>query len=236
MTYCIGLKLDDGIVFASDTRTNAGMDNIASYRKMHVWDTLDDRRFVLLSAGNLAVTQAVVELLNEQIATSRDDTPTLATVANMMQAARLVGAASRAVRAADDTFSASFIFGGQVSGDAQRLFHIYREGNFIEIGGDTNYAQIGEFKYGKPILDRIVASELTITQATKLVLLSFDSTLRSNLSVGMPIDLYLYRRDSLTGVQRRVTSDDPYFLTLSRGYAEALRTAFDTLPDFPDAP
>lgn len=243
MTYCVGLKIDRGIVFASDTRTNAGFDNIASFRKMHVWDQMDDRTLVLLSSGNLAVTQAVTALLDEQLRSSPDGTATLQTVSSMFQAARLVGAALRTVKEIDgealgysaDSFAANFILGGQIKGDEMRLFQIYREGNFIEATQDTPFFQIGEHKYGKPILDRVAKRDMRMGDAAKLLLLSFDSTIRSNLSVGMPIDFCIYRKDTLhLGEQERIEADDPYFRTLSNAWSEALREAFDEIKSYPD--
>jgi putative proteasome-type protease len=243
MTYCVGLKLKRGIVFASDTRTNAGVDNIATFTKMNVWEVAGDRVIVVLSAGNLAVTQAVVSLLNENMASDTGEQPTLKSASTMFQAARSLGAALREVHRIDgeqlganaESFSASFILGGQISGDEPRLFQIYNEGNFIEATPDTPFFQIGEHKYGKPILDRVTEPGMRMGQAAKLVLLSFDSTLRSNLSVGMPIDLLLYRTDSLKVTERRrLEQDDAYFRTLSAAWSEALRDAFTRIEEFDD--
>ena len=242
MTYCVGLMLDRGIVFASDTRTNAGFDNIATFRKMHVWESKGERVITLLTAGNLAVTQAVVSMLNEQIsAGAAEEHLTLMTAPTMFQAARLVGEALKDVRRTDgealglsaDAFSASFILGGQIKGEAPRLFQIYNEGNFIEATPDTPYFQIGEHKYGKPILDRVTAEKMRMGEAAKLILLSFDSTLRSNLSVGMPIDLLIYRSDHFeVGEQKRIEENDPYFRKLSDAWSEALRNAFAHLDEY----
>ena len=246
MTYCVGLRLDGGIVFASDTRTNAGFDNIAIFRKMHVWERSGDRVLVLLSAGNLAVTQSVISLLNEQIDAERDDGgPSLLNVETMYQAARVVGNAVREIRrvdgpsleAANSTFSAYFILGGQIHGEPPRMFQIYSEGNFIEATKDTPFFQIGEHKYGKPILDRVARPDMAIGEAAKLILLSFDSTLRSNLSVGMPIDLMIYQRDSMViGEQRRIGPDDPYFKMLSKAWSEGLRATFAHIDSYEGAP
>lgn len=242
MTYCVGLRLDRGLVFASDTRTSAGVDNVASFSKMHVWERKGDRVLVLLSAGNLAVTQSVVSLLNERVDHGAD--PSLLTVSTMFQTARLVGDAIREVRRMDEEavnvnpgiFTASFIFGGQLAGDVPRLFLIYKEGNFIEATKDTPYFQIGEHKYGKPIIDRVVVPDMRLAVAAKLLLLSFDSTLRSNLSVGMPIDLLIYRKDVLEiGEQRRINEDDPYFRKLSSAWSEALRDAFARVDEYEGA-
>jgi putative proteasome-type protease len=250
MTYCVGLRLDRGLVFASDTRTSAGVDNVATFSKMHVWERKGDRVLALLSAGNLSVTQSVVSLLNEradqcgdQLADRGADS-SLLTVSTMFQAARLVGDAIREIRRIDDEkikanpelFTASFIFGGQLAGDRPRLFMIYQEGNFIEATTDTPYFQIGEHKYGKPIIDRVVVRDMRLGAAAKLLLLSFDSTLRSNLSVGMPVDLLIYRKDSLEiGEQRRIDENDPYFRKLSSGWSEALRDAFAQIEEYEGA-
>ena len=244
MTYCVGLRLDNGIVFASDTRTNAGFDNIAVFRKMHVWERKGDRVLVLLSAGNLAVTQAVISGLNEQIdANVESGEASLLNVQTMFQAARLVGEAVREVRRVDGpsleanngVFAASFILGGQIHGEPPRMFQIYAEGNFIEATKDTPFFQIGEHKYGKPILDRVARPDMTMGEGTKVIMISFDSTLRSNLSVGMPIDLLMYERDSLeVSYQRRIGANDPYFEKLSKGWSGALREAFKNIDNYRD--
>ena len=242
MTYCVALRLDSGLVFAADTRTNAGVDNIAQYRKLHFWRQPGDRVLVLLSAGNLAETQSVVSNLNEQLAsTDNSGGPTLFTVPSMYRAARLVGDAVRDVRRQDGAalemskagFSASFILGGQIGTERPRLFQIYSEGNFIEATDDTPFLQIGEHKYGKPILDRVARPEMSLGEAAKLILLSFDSTLRSNLSVGMPIDILLYERDSLDARrEKRIFQDDEYFKKLSTAWSDALRSAFANIEEF----
>ncbi len=245
MTYCVGLRLNRGIVFASDTRTNAGFDNIAVFKKMHVWEWQGDRVIAILTAGNLAVTQAVVSLLDEQIKNGADDDGhTLQTVSTMFQAARLVGAALNDVQKSEGealgltaaNFSASFILGGQIKGEEPRLFQIYNEGNFIEATDDTPFFQIGEHKYGKPILDRVAESHMRMGEAAKLVLLSFDSTLRSNLSVGMPIDLMIYRNGTFeVNDSRRIEQNDAYFLGLSDAWSNALRSAFAGLESYADS-
>ena len=244
MTYCVGLLLERGIAFASDTRTNAGFDNIATFPKLHVWEQPGDRVIVLLSAGNLAVTQAVVSQLNEEIGDGPDeDGHTLHTVTTMFQAARLVGDAVRQVRRNDgealeansESFSVSFILGGQIGTEAPRLFQVYSAGNFIEATDDTPFFQIGEHKYGKPILDRVAARDMRVGEAAKLILLSFDSTLRSNLSVGMPIDMLLYRKDTLEVTdRRRIEEDDEYFRNLSAAWSDALREAFAKIDPMED--
>jgi len=245
VTYCVGLNLDRGIVFASDTRTNAGVDNIATYSKMHVWEFKGDRVLVLMSAGNLAFTQSVVGMLNEKIAagTEAGSTPSLTAVSTMFQAARAVGETIREYRRSHGELLAeaptiadgTFILGGQIKGDPPRLFQIYKEGNFIESTRDTPYFQIGEHKYGKPILDRVTKMDMRLAVAAKLLLISFDSTIRSNLSVGMPIDLLIYRRDELhIGEQRRIEEKDPYFQKISAGWSKAIRDAFDHIDEYGD--
>ncbi|QDG77114.1 proteasome-type protease [Labrenzia sp. PHM005] len=241
MTYCVGLKLDRGLVLAADTRTNAGLDNIASFKKLHVWEKSGERVVTLLSSGNLAVTQAVVSLLSEHIETADKDRTTVMNAKTMFQVARLVGSAVREVKTIDgealaanaDNFFVSFILGGQIKGEEPRLFQVYAAGNFIEVSDDTPFLQIGEHKYGKPILDRVTRKDMRLGEAAKMVLLSFDSTLRSNLSVGMPIDMLLYNTDSFsTDRQVRIEQDDPYFQRLSRGWSDKLREGFADLDEF----
>jgi putative proteasome-type protease len=242
MTYAVAFRLERGLVFAADTRTNAGVDNIAQYKKLQVWRRPGDRVFVLLSAGNLAVTQAVVSLLNEHLAEQTDDeVATLFTAPNMYRAARVVGDAVREARRIDGAaleasklgFNTNFIFGGQIKDERHRLFQIYPEGNFIEATEDTPFFQIGEHKYGKPILDRVARSDMRLGEAAKLILLSFDSTLRSNLSVGMPIDLVIYERDTFDVTrEKRIGADDEYFRKLSGAWSDALRQAFSKIEEF----
>jgi putative proteasome-type protease len=241
MTYAVALNLERGMVFAADTRTNAGVDNISQFRKLHYWNRPGERLLVLLTAGNLAVTQSVVSLLNEQLmADHNPDKPTLMTVRSMFRAARLVGEALREIRDLDGEaldasagFTASFILGGQIGGEAPRLFQIYSEGNFVESTEDTPYLQIGEHKYGKPILDRVTHADMRLGEAAKLILLSFDSTLRSNLSVGMPIDLLIYERDALdVGQLHRIDKDNEYFRRLSKAWSDALRASVEKMEEF----
>jgi putative proteasome-type protease len=242
MTYCVGLKLNRGLVMAADTRTNAGLDNIATFRKLHTFQVPGERAFILMSAGNLAVTQAVVALLEESFSRrqKKDDPESLKTVGTMFRAAKLVGKLLKSVRSEhleegmqSDAFSASFIFGGQIGKQPSRLYEIYAEGNFIEAKEDTPFLQIGEHKYGKPILDRVANLDMRLGEAAKLVLLSFDSTLRSNLSVGMPIDMAVYNTDSLLIDRvRRIEKDDPYFNSLSNKWSEALRKAVENIDEF----
>jgi putative proteasome-type protease len=241
MTYCVAMRLNRGLVFASDTRTNAGIDNISQFRKIHYWCQPGDRVIVLLAAGNLSLTQSVVSLLSEQLIEPDPQVPNLMSVHSMYRAARLVGDAIRNVRNIDGPvadaiksgFSGSFILGGQIKSEEPRLFQIYSEGNFIEASDDTPYFQIGEHKYGKPILDRVARPTMRLGQAAKLILLSFDSTLRSNLSVGMPIDILIYERDSLDlRREKRIDADDEYFKNLSNAWSEALREAFTKIEEF----
>lgn len=241
MTYAVALRLERGLVFAADTRTNAGIDNIAQYRKLHFWRKTGDRVIVVLTAGNLAITQGVVSLINEQLESTDSETQSIFNATNMFRAARVVGDAVREVRKTDGEaleatksgFSATFIVGGQIRDERPRLFQIYAEGNFIEATEDTPYFQIGEHKYGKPILDRVADPKMRLGEAAKLMLLSFDSTLRSNLSVGLPIDILVYERDTLD-VRRvkRIEEDDEYFRHLSSSWGEALRTAFAKIDEF----
>jgi putative proteasome-type protease len=239
MTYCIGAMLDQGIIFASDSRTNAGMDNIARFCKMTVFERPGDRVIVLLSSGNLAGTQAVIGVLNQRCAAG-DAGPNLWNARTMFDVAMRVADAMRDVDKRDGEylektdvgFNASFIVGGQVRGEPQRLFRIYAEGNFIEAGEDTFYFQTGETKYGKPIIDRVITRHTDLADAARCVLVSFDSTMRSNLSVGMPIDLLCYERDSLeVRKRRRFVDGDAYFTTLSHQWGEGTRQVFRQLPE-----
>ncbi len=240
MTYCVALKLERGLVFAADTRTNAGIDNISTFSKLHSWEQDGERVMVLLSAGNLAITQAIISQLEQHQRSDNLDSATIFNVQSMFQAARVVGDAVRQVYAIDgkaleargESFTASLIFGGQIKGESPRLFHIYAEGNFIEATDDTAFFQIGEHKYGKPILDRVARADMRLGEAAKLLLVSFDSTLRSNLSVGMPVDLLAYQADNLRITRKkRIEQDDEYFKDLSDGWSVALREAFDNLPE-----
>jgi len=241
MTYCVGMLMKDGFVLAADTRTNAGLDNIATFKKLHSWTQPGKRVFALATSGNLATTQGVVSLLDEgtQSLRKRGAVDNLFTAKTMFQAAQIVGRAVRDVQRGDegqeleDTFSASFLFAGQIGEERPRLFQIYSAGNFIEATADTSFLQIGEHKYGKPILDRVSDSEMRLGEAAKLVLLSFDSTIRSNLSVGMPIDLLVYQRDTLKLERvRRIERDNPYFQKLSNDWGKALRRAFADIEEF----
>jgi putative proteasome-type protease len=239
MTYCVGILLDDGIIFASDSRTHAGVDNFAKFCKMTVFERAQDRVIVLLSSGNLAGTQAVISVLKQR-GDAADGAPSVWTARTMFDVAVVVSDAMRDIERRDGSylaesdlsFNASFIVGGQIKGEPVRLFRIYAEGNFIEAGIDTPFIQTGEAKYGKPIIDRVIAPSTNLADATKCVLVSFDSTMRSNLSVGMPIDLICYERDSLeVRMRRRFDQGDPYFTALSREWSEGTRAVFRQLPE-----
>ena len=234
MTYCVGILLDEGVVLASDSRTNAGIDRVSTFRKMFTFEKPGERFFALLTAGNLSLTQGVVSLLGEWLNTE-DPERDLFAVGSMFGAARAVGAALREVHKTDGgylqqrevDFSGSFILAGQLKTGQLRLFMIYDAGNFIEAMGDTTYFQIGEVKYGKPILDRIIRHDTSLTDAAKCALISFDSTMRSNVSVGPPIDLMIYRRNSIKpGFQIRLEDDDPYLQAIRDRWGGALYKAF----------
>jgi putative proteasome-type protease len=236
MTYCVGVKLEEGLVFASDSRTHAGVDNYARFCKMTVFERPGDRVLVLLSSGGLAGTQAVINVLRQRAA---GEPPHLWSATSMFDVANVVADAMRAIERRDAPyleegglkFNASFILGGQIAGEDVRLFRLYAEGNFIEAGSDTSFLQTGEAKYGKPILDLGVNSRATLEDATKCVLVSFDSTMLSNLSVGMPIDLLCYERDSLkVTMKRRFDSGDAYFESLRQQWIAGTRRLFHELP------
>ncbi len=241
MTYCVGMVLDRGLVFMSDTRTNAGLDNISTYRKMAIWEEPGERVITLMSAGNLATTQAVVSLLDERSKSPVDRKPSLLATPSLFQTARLVAETLREViedqgdegQRADAKFHATLLVGGQIAGSEPRLFLIYPEGNFIEAGEDTPFFQIGEIKYGRPILVRAYDPEMSFEEAMKLLVVSFDSTLKANLTVGAPFDFHFYEKDSLRiGRNGRIEEDHPYFQAVSKGWSDALKDALDSLPDF----
>jgi putative proteasome-type protease len=235
MTYCVALRLNAGLVFLADSRTNAGVDQIGTFRKMTVFERPGERCMVLLTSGNLGVTQSVRQLLIEPA-----DGPSVWNAANMHDAAALVGDAVRRVHRRDAEamknqgieFTCTLIFGGQVRGERCRLFQVYSAGNFIEAQDENLYFQIGESKYGKPILDRVVTPATTLDEAAKCALVSMDSTLRSNLSVGLPLDLLCYETDALR-VTRFVTvkPDNEYFSMISRTWGSRLKQAFVELPN-----
>jgi putative proteasome-type protease len=238
MTYCVGLLLDTGLVMLSDSRTNAGVDQINTFRKMATFQRAHDRVLVLMSAGNLGINQAVVNLLE----TAEDPAkPTrLMSAANMFNAARVVGDALRSIhqRDAEDLrehgydFNGTFILGGQIKGEEPRLFHIYSAGNFIESSIDTPYFQIGESKYGKPIIDRVITRSSSLAQAAKCALVSMDSTIRSNLSVGPPLDLAIIKRDELKlATHISIDMDNEYFKMIRERWGFALQEVFSELPN-----
>lgn len=238
MTYCVALNLAEGLVLASDTRTNAGVDHIATFAKMTVLENPGRAVMVLMSAGNLGTTQSVISLLRQRVGEA--GLPLILDVPSLYEAAVQVGALLREVVARDGgqcaasgvDFGSSFLLAGQVAGEAPRLFHIYPQGNFIESTLDTPYFQIGEAKYGKPIIDRVVSFNTSLKEASKCVLISFDSTIRSNLSVGLPIDIALYRRDSLALPNRqRISEDDPYYQMIRQAWSQGLRDTFARLDD-----
>jgi putative proteasome-type protease len=241
MTYCVGLKLNRGLVFMSDTRTNAGVDNISRFRKLFTWSVPGDRVMVLMTAGNLATTQAVVSLLEERTKAPSERRPSILEMPTMFQIARHVGETLREVilsssptgQKADSAFNSTLILGGQVKGSEPRLFMIYPEGNFIEASNDTPYFQIGETKYGRPILVRAYDPAMSYEEATKLLMVSFDSTIKANLSVGLPLDLQVIEKDALKlGLSKRIEAEDPYYQSISNGWGEAIKKAFDSLPGF----
>jgi putative proteasome-type protease len=237
MTYCVGLCLKDGLVFLSDTRTNAGVDQIGTFRKMSLFQKDQDRFFTLMSAGNLAITQAVKEiLLQGQLLNGSN----LWNVESTHDAAVVIGDAIKKVYDRDHKaleksgidFNCNLIFGGQIKGERPRLFNIYSAGNFIEATPETCYFQIGESKYGKPILDRVITFDTPLNLATKCALISMDSTLNSNISVGLPLDLMVYEKNSLQ-VSKLVTMDEsnPYFQMIHQLWGEKLRSAFNSIAE-----
>ena len=240
MTYCVGMVLDAGLVFLSDSRTNAGVDQISTFRKTKVIELPGDRVIVLLSSGNLAITQGATSLLSERMANQDANAVNLHNCPNMFEAARCVGDALREMHSRDAEalksqgveFNPSFIVGGQITGEAPRLFQVYAAGNFIEATPDTPYFQIGESKYGKPIIDRVTRRSMALSEAAKCALISMDSTIRSNLSVGPPLDLVIVRRDEYQVCSHvDIDSDNRYFQMIRNGWGEALREAFSALPN-----
>lgn len=237
MTYCVAMRLKEGLVFVSDSRTNAGVDHIAIFRKMHVFGVEGERIIVLQSSGNLATSQAVVTLLRERIQHQAEHN--LHTVKTMYEAAELVGDTLREVlkkyKEQDMDFSCSLLLGGQILGEEPKLHNIYPQGNFIAATQDTPYFQIGESKYGKPILDRALNYFTPIEKALRCALISFDSTIRSNLSVATPLDLLVYKNHSFNIPQgRRLFDDDPYFQMIRSQWSEGLQQVLAQLPPPPD--
>ena len=242
MTYCVGMMLDRGLVLMSDTRTNSGVDNISTFRKMFHWSVPGERTIAVMTAGNLATTQSVVSKLEERNKAPTERHNSLLDAPTMFQAATIIGDALRDTiqeRSSDNgqsaagTFSASIILAGQIQGQDPRLFLIYPEGNFIEASFDTPFFQIGETKYGRPILIRGYERDMSFESAIKLLMVSFDSTIKANLSVDLPLDLLVLERGNYTPLhERRITRDDPYYDGISNSWGEALKTAFLSLPNY----
>ncbi|WP_372707505.1 peptidase [Brevundimonas sp.] len=242
MTYCVGMLVEEGLAMIADTRTNAGVDNISSYRKLHIIDKPGDRVMAVATAGNLSVTQTALAMVREGVHLNVGEEPeTLETAASLFRCAQLLGHALRSVRLsiapamqADSlNTSASMLLGGQIAGGQMALYMIYSQGNFIECGRDTPYMQIGELKYGKPILESGLAYESTLAEAVKLGLISFSTTMRSNVGVGAPFDLLTLRRDFLSGEQRRIEQDDSYFADLHLRWTQAQAAARRSMPEPP---
>ena len=241
MTYCVAVKLDAGLVFLSDSRTNAGLDQIGTFRKMMVYEVAGDRFMVMLSAGNLSISQQVREILQVEELTDGDRAPiTIWNATSMFDAARVLGAAVRRVHDQDGAamkkagldFNASMIFGGQIRGEAMRLFLVYSAGNFIEATRETCFFQIGESKYGKPVLDRMMRPSTPLDEAAKCVLVSMDSSLKSNLSVGLPLDLAVYEVNRLESSQIVCIDErNPYLQMIRSSWGEKLRQAFESIED-----
>lgn len=238
MTYCLAMRLNEGMIFMSDTRTNAGVDSVATFTKSFVFDG-PDRIVVILTAGNLAITQSVISILEERLP-SRDKQKSLYAAGSMYEVARIAGHALREVYEQDAAnlklqgvdFNASLIVGGQIKGRRMRLFNVYAAGNFIEASAETPYFQIGETKYGKPIIERVLTVETPLDEATKCALVSFDSTIKGNISVAAPLDLVIVPINSQSAaLRRRIHEDDPYWQTLREQWGRGLRDLFEALPD-----
>jgi len=238
MTYCVGVLLDQGLVLASDTRTNAGVDQVAIFPKMHIFEIPGERIITLMTSGNLAITQSIVRRLRESI--EKNDGPHLHNVDSLFAATSLVGDEVRFAFEKDAEhlknhhadFQVSIIVAGQIKGEKPRLFSIYNAGNFIETSAETPYFQIGETKYGKPIIDRVVRHDTSLMDAVKCILISFDSTIRSNISVAAPIDVMMYKTNSFqSNLKQRVLESDPYYSSIRKGWAEGLKTVFTELPN-----
>ena len=241
MTYCVGIKLDAGLVFLSDSRTNAGLDQISTFRKMMVYEQPGERFMVMLSAGNLSISQSVREILQvEKIDNPGGEPITIWNATSMFDAVRVLGSAVRRVYEQDGPslkqsgidFNASMIFGGQIRGEAMRLFLVYSAGNFIEATRETCFFQVGESKYGKPVLDRMLTPATGLDEAAKCALVSMDSTLKSNLSVGLPLDMVVYEADQFRSDKVVcIDEDNPYFKMLHSSWGQKLREVFDSIED-----
>ena len=236
------MKIKDGLIFMSDTRTNSGVDNVSSYKKMFTWTKNNKASITILTAGNLATTQALVSELNGRNISDNSRALELFSQPTMFQASKFVGKKLKKIidgnsndgLRADSSFNATIILGGQIKGGEPRIFLIYPQGNFIEVSQDNPFFQIGETKYGKPILVRGYYYEMGFSDAVKLMLLSFDSTVKANLSVGFPLDLHIYKADSFKeGKIKRIEADNKYYSKISNGWSKALKSAFDSMPNFP---
>ncbi len=241
MTYCVGLKLNRGLVFISDTLTNAGIDNINTNKKMFNWHEKNEKCIVLLTSGNLATSQATINLINEGIQDFENNENNILKANSMFQVARIIGKILRNIaceyasdgQAGENPYSSTFILGGQFKGQSHKLFLIYPEGNFIEASEDQPFFQIGETKYGKPILVRALEQDATFGDSIKLLLVSFDSTMKANVSVGMPIDICTIKKDQYQlNKQIRIEKNDPYFQKISNGWGESLKKSIKELPSF----
>lgn len=242
MTYCVAAKLNAGLVFLSDSRTNAGLDHISTFRKMIVYEKAGDRFMVLLSAGNLSISQSIREILQvEQLKDHEGgEAITIWNAKSMFDAARVLGSAIRrvydrdaeALKNADVDFNVSLVFGGQIRGENMRLFQMYSAGNFIEATDETPYFQVGESKYGKPVLDRVLTPATPLAEAAKCVLVSMDSTMKSNLSVGLPLDLVVYEADTYRSDKIVcIDNDNPYYRMMHSSWGQKLREVFDSIED-----
>ena len=243
MTYCVGMMLDKGLVLMSDTRTNSGVDNVSIFRKMNSWVVPGERIIAVMTAGNLATTQGVISQLEERNKAIAERHNSLLEAESMFQVATIIGKLLRETiaqcrnengeEAATPSFTASMIVAGQIKGMEPRLFLVYPEGNFIEAGFDTPFFQIGETKYGRPIILRGYDRDMSFEDAVKLLMVSFDSTIKANLSVGLPLDLMVIERDTFEAThKRRIAVDDPYYRAISVGWSESLKLAFESLPDY----
>ena len=241
MTYCVGLRLENGLVFMSDTLTNAGVDNINRNKKMYSWSIKNYRSIILLTSGNLATSQAAVNIINEKISESDLEHDNILKAPSMFKVARIIGRILREVTSefaadgqnADNQYSSTFILGGQIKGDDHKLFLIYPEGNFIESSEDQPFFQIGETKYGKPIIVRAYDNSLDFGEAIKLLLVSFDSTMKANVSVGLPIDLCTLKKSSfIISNKIRIDQNNLYFKNISEKWGTSLKEAIKSLPTF----
>ncbi|MDW3222024.1 MAG: peptidase [Paracoccaceae bacterium] len=241
MTYCVGMRINKGLLFMSDTRTSAGVDNFSVSRKMFTWTVPGERRITVMTAGNLATTQSLISLLEERSKSAEDRDPSILREATMFQVARLVGTTLKEVIASSDPsgqssadqFRASIIVGGQILGGQSTIFLIYPEGNFIELTEDTPFFQIGETKYGKPILVRAYDPDLSFEEALKLLIVSFDSTVKANLGVGLPFDVEIYENESFNSDRKkRIEASDEIYQSISANWGDALKDAFGKLPSY----